>query len=116
MASSIPPSATSDAGSVRTPWTEFWRKFRKQHVAMGALVFVLLLVLVAVLAPWIAPYDAENFFDYDQLNATPNATHWFGVDPLGRDIFSRILMGARISLAAGFLSVVLGAIIGTVLG
>src|SRR3954470_3603457 len=116
MASSIPPSATSDAGSVRTPWTEFWRKFRMQHVAFGALVFVALLVLVAVLAPWIAPYDAENFFDYDRINQGPSLVHWFGVDPLGRDIFSRILMGTRISLAAGFFSVVLGAIIGTVFG
>ncbi len=116
MALSIPPFATSEASSVRTPWTEFWRKFKKQHVAVGALVFVLLLVVVAVLAPWIAPYDAENFFDYDLLNTPPSAVHWFGVDPLGRDIFSRILMGARISLAAGFFSVVIGAIIGTVLG
>jgi ABC-type dipeptide/oligopeptide/nickel transport system permease subunit len=56
-----------------------------------------------VLAPWIVPFDAENFFDYDALNSGPSATHWFGVDPLGRDIFSRILMGTRISLAAGFL-------------
>ncbi|CAN7244891.1 glutathione ABC transporter permease GsiD [Variovorax sp. LjRoot290] len=103
-------------GKVRTPWTEFWRKFRMQHVALAALVFVLLLVAVAILAPWIVPYDAENFFDYDKINAGPSAAHWFGVDPLGRDIFSRILMGARISLAAGFLSVVLGAIVGTVLG
>ena len=101
---------------MRTPWSEFWRKFRMQHVAFGALVFVVLLVLVAVFAPWLVPYDAENFFDYDRLNQGPSAVHWFGVDPLGRDIFSRILMGARISLAAGFLSVVLGAVIGTVLG
>jgi glutathione transport system permease protein len=101
---------------VRTPWSEFWRKFRMQHVAFGALIFVALLVLVAVLAPWIVPFDAENFFDYDRINQGPSAMHWFGVDPLGRDIFSRILMGARISLAAGFLSVVLGAIIGTLLG
>ena len=104
------------AARVRTPWSEFWRKFKKQHVAVAALVFVLLLVLVAVLAPWLAPYDAENFFDYDRINQGPSAVHWLGVDPLGRDIFSRILMGARISLAAGFLSVVVGAIIGTVLG
>ncbi len=113
-----PPAAaaTIATSSVRTPWSEFWRKFKKQHVALGALVFVLLLVLVAILAPWITPYDAENFFDYDKLNATPSASHWFGVDPLGRDIFSRILMGARISLTAGFLSVTLGAVVGTVLG
>ena len=113
-----PPTEIAEiaTASVRTPWTEFWRKFKKQQVALGALVFVLLLVAVALLAPWITPYDAENFFDYDKINAGPSAAHWFGVDPLGRDIFSRILMGARISLAAGFLSVTLGGIIGTVLG
>ena len=113
-----PPTAIAEIAteSVRTPWSEFWRKFKKQHVALGALVFVLLLVLVALLAPWITPYDAENFFDYDKLNTPPSAAHWFGVDPLGRDIFSRILMGARISLTAGFLSVTLGAVVGTVLG
>jgi len=109
-------AAAVDAAKVRTPWREFWRKFKKQHVAVAAGVFVLALVLVAVLAPWIAPYDAENFFDYDRINQGPSAVHWLGVDPLGRDIFSRILMGARISLAAGFLSVVIGAVVGTVLG
>jgi len=101
---------------VRTPWSEFWRKFKKQHVAVGALVFVLLLVLLALLAPFIAPYDAENYFDYDQLNALPSWQHWLGVDPLGRDILSRILSGARLSLAAGFLSVALGGLVGTSLG
>ena len=50
---------------MRTPWTEFWRKFSKQHVALVAGVFVLLLVVVAIVAPSIVPYDAENFFDYD---------------------------------------------------
>ena len=102
--------------AVRTPWGEFWRKFRKQKVALVAGAFVVLLVLVAILAPWIVPYDAENFFDYDRLNAPPSAQHWFGVDALGRDILSRILMGARISLAAGFISVAAGALVGTLLG
>jgi len=108
--------ATVAQAGVRTPWNEFWRKFRMQHIAFGAMIFVALLVLVAVLAPWIVPYDAENFFDYDRINQGPTLAHWFGVDPLGRDIFSRILMGTRISLAAGFFSVVLGAIFGTVFG
>ena len=101
---------------VRTPWSEFWRKFRRQHVALGALLFVLLLIAVAVLAPWITPYDAENYFDYDRLNQGPSMAHWMGVDALGHDIFSRILMGARISLATGFFSVAIGGIIGSALG
>jgi glutathione transport system permease protein len=105
-----------EADRVRTPWTEFWRKFRQQHVALAAGGFVLVLVLTAILAPYIVPFDAENFFDYDTLNSPPSAKHWFGVDPLGRDIFSRLLMGARISLAAGFISVAVGAVIGTLLG
>jgi glutathione transport system permease protein len=102
--------------AVRTPWTEFWRKFRKQHLALGAGAFVLVLVVLAIVAPHIVPYDPETFFDYDALNAGPSAAHWMGVDSLGRDIFSRILAGTRISLAAGFLSVIIGAVVGTVLG
>jgi len=109
-------SPASAASAVRTPWSEFWRKFKKQHVAVIAGCFVLLLVLLAVVAPWLVPYDAENFFDYDSLNALPSVKHWFGVDPLGRDIFSRILMGSRISLTAGFFSVAVGALVGTAMG
>ncbi|NYT35373.1 glutathione ABC transporter permease GsiD [Allopusillimonas soli] len=105
-----------DETPVRTPMREFWRKFRKQKLAMWAGVFIVLLIVVAVFAPWIAPFDAENYFDYNALNSPPSPTHWLGVDSLGRDIFSRILMGARISLAAGFVSVALGALVGTVLG
>ena len=101
---------------VRTPWREFWRRFRRQHVAIVAGLFVLLLVLIAFIAPWIAPFDAENYFDYDRLNEGPSALHWLGVDSLGRDIFSRILVGTRISLIAGFFSVAIGMVIGTLLG
>ncbi|MBC8732179.1 glutathione ABC transporter permease GsiD [Paraburkholderia sp. UCT2] len=113
------PNAATPVASeraIRTPWNEFWRKFRKQHVALAAGVFVLLLIVVAIVAPHIVRYDPENFFDYDALNAGPSAAHWFGVDSLGRDIFSRILVGSRISLEAGFLSVAIGAVIGTFFG
>src|SRR5690606_24574757 len=114
-------SATSASSSaqvqenapVRTPMREFWRKFRKQTLAVWAGIFVLLLTLVAIFAPWLVPFDPENFFDYDALNSPPSWTHWMGVDSLGRDIFSRVIMGARISLAAGFVSVALGALVGT---
>ena len=101
---------------VRTPWCAFWRRFRQQHVAMIAGLFVLLLIVVAFIAPWIAPFDAENYFDYARLNEGPSLMHWFGVDSLGRDIFSCVLVGTRISLIAGFFSVAIRALIGTVLG
>lgn len=106
----------TQANRVRTPWTEFLRKFKKQRLAMIAAVFVMILVACAVFAPWLVPFNAEDYFDYDALNAPPSITHWFGVDALGRDIFSRVLMGARISLAAGLLSVAIGAVIGTFMG
>ncbi|MGG5840228.1 glutathione ABC transporter permease GsiD [Huaxiibacter chinensis] len=101
---------------IRTPWREFWRRFRRQPIAMTAGLFVLILIIVAVLAPWITPFDAENYFDYDRLNDGPSMLHWFGVDSLGRDIFSRVLVGAQISLAAGVFAVLIGAVIGTMLG
>lgn len=107
---------TIEEEKIRTPMSEFWRKFRQQKLAMCAGAFVVLLVFVAVFAPWIVPYDPANFFDYDSLNDPPSWAHWMGVDSLGRDIFSRVIMGARISLAAGFISVALGALVGTALG
>ncbi|SFC21456.1 glutathione transport system permease protein [Polaromonas sp. OV174] len=103
-------------GPVSTPFGEFKRKFLKQKMALLAGIFVLMLMVIAVLAPHIAPYDAEYFFDYDALNSPPTWRHWMGVDSLGRDIFSRILVGARISLSAGLISVFLGAIVGTFFG
>ena len=104
------------SSAIRTPLSEFLRKFRRQRLALVAGMFVALLVLVALFAPWIVPYDPEGYFDYDALNAGPSLAHWFGVDALGRDIFSRVVMGARISLAAGLLSVTIGAVIGTLMG
>src|SRR5450830_1013045 len=97
---------------IRTPWSEF----KKQPLALVAGGFVLFLVVIAILSPYISPYDAENYFDYDALNAGPSLQHWFGVDSLGHDIFSRILVGTQLSLAVGFSSVAVGAIVGTFLG
>ncbi len=123
MTPSTPPAAQTAAAPVisagkkiRTPWSEFWRKFKKQPLALGAGVFVIFLVVLAFVSPYIVPFDAENYFDYDALNAAPSLVHWFGVDSLGRDIFSRILIGTQLSLAVGFSSVAVGAIAGSFLG
>ncbi|WP_175796883.1 glutathione ABC transporter permease GsiD [Burkholderia cenocepacia] len=116
MNATVQTAAPAAPTAIRTPWREFWRKFRKQTVALVAGGFVLALVVLAFVGPHIVPFDPENYFDYDALNAGPSAVHWFGVDSLGRDIFSRIVAGTRISLAAGFFSVALGAVIGTFFG
>jgi glutathione transport system permease protein len=108
--------AALPAGRVRTPWREFARNLRKQRLALAAGGFLALLLAIALAAPWIVPYDAENYFDYDMLNSPPTALHWFGVDSLGRDVLSRVLMGSRISLAAGFISVAVGTVLGSLLG
>lgn len=116
MNATVQTAAPAAPAAIRTPWREFWRKFRKQTVALVAGGFVLALVVLAFVGPHIVPFDPENYFDYDALNAGPSVVHWFGVDSLGRDIFSRIVAGTRISLAAGFFSVALGAVIGTFFG
>jgi len=107
---------TLDPATPQPPLREFWRRFRQQPVAVMAAVFVIVLFIVAIFAPWLTPFDAENYFDYDRIDQGPSLMHWFGVDALGRDIFSRVILGTRISLLAGVFSVALGSVIGTVLG
>lgn len=72
-------------------------RLRKNKVAMLGLIVILAIILVAVLSPWISPYDYAKTSKTDRY-ATPSAEHWFGCDAMGRDIFSRILYGARASL------------------
>ncbi|WP_340584180.1 ABC transporter permease subunit [Brucella pseudintermedia] len=103
------------AQKMRRPLAEFWRRFKKQKVALVAFVFIIALVLAAILAPVLAPYDPSTP-DYNAVLQGPSAGHWAGTDAYGRDIFSRIIWGARISLAVGFLSVTLGALCGVTLG
>ncbi len=112
----VDPRLAGQENKIRTPFSEFWRKFKKQPVAMISLGFVILLVIIGIFGPEMVPYDAEDFFDYEHLCEGPSAQYWFGVDSMGRDIFSRIIVGTRISLVAGFGSVAIGAIIGTILG
>ncbi|MEO1908914.1 MAG: ABC transporter permease subunit [Paracoccus sp. (in: a-proteobacteria)] len=103
------------AGKTRKPLAEFWKRFLRQKVALVALGFLVLLIAAAVLAPWVAPYDPSQP-DYMNVLQGPSALHWAGTDTYGRDIFSRIIWGSRISLTVGFLSVSLGALGGVGLG
>lgn len=93
----------------------FWKKFKKQRLALISAGFLLLLVIVAIIGPYIAPYGVEEP-DYTNVLKGPSLDHLAGTDEFGRDIFSRILVGAKISLSVGTFSVLIGAAIGTFLG
>ncbi len=73
---------------------------RQNPLAAAGVVLVAAFVLCALLAPWIAPRDPA-FIELPVRLASPSAAHWLGTDELGRDILSRLLFGARISLAVG---------------
>jgi peptide/nickel transport system permease protein len=114
------------AVAARSPLQLFWRRFRRDKVAMTALVFILVLIAVAILAGPItklvgtAPPNAQSTAALDDfgLPEGPSGEHPFGVDPIGRDVFSRVLYGAQVSLTVAFvgtgLSVLFGVILGTV--
>lgn len=94
---------------------EFWPRFRRNRLALSGLIMVGALFLVSLLAPWLAPYD-PNYIDIQAILMPPSSAHWMGTDSLGRDVFSRIIYGARISLKVGFVAVGLATLIGVILG
>lgn len=93
----------------------FWKQFRRNRFAVAGGIVVLFLFLVSSLAPYITPYDPDTLDLYHVL-MPPSADHWFGTDELGRDVFTRVVFGARISLKVGFVAVGIAVMIGTVIG
>ncbi|MCQ4086576.1 nickel transporter permease [Saccharibacillus sp. JS10] len=111
-----PPTADTSKKKVQHgPWRDAARLFAKNKTALIGLGLVIFFVVLALLAPLIAPFDYKAQVLSDRLKP-PSGAHWFGTDDLGRDIFSRVIYGARISLWVGLLSVVGSIIIGTLLG
>jgi peptide/nickel transport system permease protein len=116
------------AGVARSPWQLFWRRLRSDRVAMVSLGVIVTLVLVAILAPLVVKLAGAPGPNVQDRNATdmfgtpigPTADHWFGVDPLGRDVFARTVYGARVSLLVGIvgtgIAVLLGVTVGLIAG
>jgi len=97
-----PPLAKPDAVRQRSPLYFAWRRFTANKAALGAGIVLLIIILMAVFAPVITTTGPnEQLFLTNALNF-PSAAHWFGVDDLGRDFFTRIVYGARVSLGIGF--------------
>jgi len=93
----------------------FWSRFRTNRFAMAGALLIVFLFLVSLLAPLITPYGPDDLDLYHVL-MPPSGTHWFGTDDLGRDVLTRIIYGARISLKVGFVAVGIAVAIGTVIG
>jgi peptide/nickel transport system permease protein len=118
MASSIPASVPADVAVGATPVA---RARRRPWLALVALVFMTTLVVMAAAAPWLAPHDPERQslrarLAAPTLEAADGRAHPLGTDHLGRDILSRVIYGARVSLIIGFAAVAVGSLVGASLG
>lgn len=97
------------------PAFEVLKRLSRNHAAMAGLAILGLMIIAAIFAPWIAPYQYD-LIDFTQMLAKPSVNHPFGCDELGRDILSRLLIGARYSLSIGLGSVMLSVFLGVVIG
>ncbi len=95
--------------------TKLVRRFMRNRMATVGVVILLFIIIIAVFAPWIAPYSpqAQNL---RRRFETSSSDHWFGTDELGRDIFSRIVYGSRVSLMVGFAAAFGGLVVGVIIG
>jgi peptide/nickel transport system permease protein len=118
-----PPAADTPQQVLgRSPWQLFWRRFKKDRFALVGLVIVVLMILLALSAPLIAKFrHGPNVVDLNQLDEFgipkgPSSTYWFGADTTGRDLFVRVMYGARTSLFIAFFATGIATSIGVVLG
>ncbi|MGE7622355.1 ABC transporter permease [Viridibacillus sp. NPDC096237] len=117
--SEMAPNATRDVVIKQDqsvgPWKEAWRSFKKSKAALVGAVIVLFFILLAIFGPLFVPEGINDQVLKNRLQP-PSADHWFGTDDFGRDIFSRVVHGARISLWVGFFSVIGSVVVGSMLG
>lgn len=113
------PMETRDSEKILRPsltyWQDAWRRLKTNKLAITGLIFIVILTLASIFIPMFSKYDyfTQNF---DIANNSPSLEHWFGTDKFGRDLFIRVLYGARISLLVGYAAGVLNIIIGVLYG
>ena len=96
-------------------WQDAWRRLERDRLALLGGAAILLILFLAVVGPWLSPYayDTQDFLESNEL---PSLKHWFGTDMFGRDLLVRVLYGARISLAVGFVASLINLTIGVIYG
>ncbi len=96
-------------------WQDAWRRLRANKIAMAALVLLILLLLMTIIGPHLTGYSYEEM-DKASKNLPPSAAHWFGTDELGRDLFTRVWQGGRVSMIIGLFSAAVSTLIGVLYG
>jgi len=91
------------------------QRLMQERLAFISLIYLLFLVILSIVAPFIVPYDPEAQ-DLTKMMMAPNGAHWFGTDELGRDILSRILLGAQAAIQAGLIAIMIPLVVGVPLG
>ena len=118
IASGLPITGTPAYVPRRTSrglWRDAWRRLLRNRLAIAGLVVISLLLAIAVLADVLAPYDPTRLFP-GQSYAPPSSAHWLGTDDVGRDVLSRLMHGARVSLAVGVFAQIIILAIGVTIG
>jgi oligopeptide transport system permease protein len=96
-------------------WKDVWRNFKKNKIALISLGVMGLMVIMVIIGPMISGYNYYSN-DYSAVNQTPNAAHWFGTDNLGRDLWTRVWAGGRVSLLIAILATLIPEAIGMIVG
>ena len=100
----------------RSEWSQAWRRFRANRIAVGGLIAIILLTILAIFAPLFSPYDPINDVFRGMRGVGPTAAHPFGYDHLGRDLLSRVIFGTRVALLVGLIATGISVTIGVVMG
>jgi peptide/nickel transport system permease protein len=109
---------TGGRAGYTSEWTRRWRRFRQNRLSVVGAGIIIFLALLALIGPFVAPYpdDATGAVHISERLQRPSSEHWMGTDEVGRDILTRLLVGSRLSLGAGFIVLVIATSIGLLLG
>jgi oligopeptide transport system permease protein len=114
-----PAQLTGAAESINRPsttyWQDAWRRLKKNHLAMCGLGTIAVLIIMAIIGPYLSGYSYSQQ-DLNMVNQAPSAKYWLGTDSLGRDLFTRLWYGARISLLVGIVTSLITVVIGVLYG
>lgn len=98
-----------------TYWQDVWRRIKENRVAFIGLIIIIVYIIFAIVGPAMSAYDYQSM-DSSRKNEFVSSDHWFGTDELGRDLWTRVWRGARVSLSIGFIATLLNTVIGGLIG